>query len=131
MDATEFEAWLSRIATLSVPQRRRVSETLALSDASGGGIAADTARDGGGSANVNDAAVSGDLLGAPLVEVARGCVGADLPRDRCKACRRTFNAPTKTPFGAFAHEGKMGHPSPGPDRRHHHREGGEALRRGH
>ena len=48
MDATEFEAWLSRIATLSVPQRRRVWEALALSEASGGEVAADTARPGDG-----------------------------------------------------------------------------------
>jgi transposase-like protein len=129
MDATEFENWLSGIATLNVPQRRRAWETLALSEASDDSVAADTARPGEGLAGACDAAASGGLSALPSPKGASGRGGADLvaelgqrrvdrrgcphcdshevvrwgqsdalPRYRCKACRRTFNALTKTPL---------------------------------
>jgi transposase-like protein len=139
MDATAFENWLSGIAALNFPQRRRAWERLALSEASGDSAAADTPRPGEGSASTNDAAVSGLLPAVPSPEPAPGRVGADLvaelgqrrvdwrgcphcdshevvrwgqsdamPRYRCKTCRRTFNALTKTPLAHLRMKEKWG-----------------------
>ena len=139
MDATEFENWLSGIATLNVPQRLRAWEALALSEVSYDSVAAAPARPVGGSSSTNDAAISGDLSAVPSPKGASDRVGADLvaelgqrrvdrrgcphcdsrevvrwgqsdalPRYRCKACRRTFNALTKTPLAHLRMKEKWG-----------------------
>jgi transposase-like protein len=127
MDVAAFEAWLGWIAALTVPQRQRAWQALALSqseDAEAGAPPALTM------ASV-DLTTSGELptampfppalssnqigtedvaqLGQRRVERV-GCPHCDgrdvvrwgqasaLPRYRCKACRRTFNALTKTPL---------------------------------
>jgi transposase-like protein len=139
MDATEFENWLSGIATLNVPQRLGAWEALALSEVSYDSVAAAPARPVGGSASTNDAAISGDLSAVPSPKGASDRVGADLvaelgqrrvdrrgcphcdsrevvrwgqsdalPRYRCKACRRTFNALTKTPLAHLRMKEKWG-----------------------
>jgi transposase-like protein len=139
MDATEFENWLSGIAMLTLLQRRRAWEALALSEAADDGVAADTARLGAGATSANDTSVSGGLSAASAPKGALGRGGADLvaalgqrrvdwrgcphcdsrevvrwgqsdalPRYRCKACRRTFNALTKTPLAHLRMKDKWG-----------------------
>lgn len=50
-----------------------------------------------------------DSVGCPHCDgrdVVRWGQSADLPRYRCKTCRRTFNALTKTPLAHLRHKGK-------------------------
>ena len=120
MDARTFETWLSTITTLTETQRRQALRALALSDAAdiddveardprwreppGSDRTADAPSSAtqGGTADV---AVLGqhrvDMIGCPHCahpEVVRWGKASALPRYRCKACARTFNALTKTPL---------------------------------
>jgi transposase-like protein len=128
MDATAFETWLGLIAALSEPQRRRASLALAMSEAVSREIetghpfeqsasCSDQAKDEPqparpppqarlanlvGSASVADLAQRRvDSVGCPHChsrDIVRWGHASDLPRYRCKACLRTFNALTKTPL---------------------------------
>jgi transposase-like protein len=126
MDLTAFETWLRGIDTLTEPQRRRAFEYLALSEATDGhgietSIASDqevSRRDRAAvqpqsavppSATTPSGAAGIAALGQRRVDSVgcphcgnRAVVGwgraSALPRYRCKACSRTFNALTKTPL---------------------------------
>lgn len=123
MDRTAFEVWLGEIAALSEPQRRRVWQALALSETvSSHDVEIDPPIDQRPSrfaqavaepplarpadrVGVASVAELGqcrvDRVGCPHCDnravVAWGRA-SDLPRYRCKACLRTFNALTKTPL---------------------------------
>lgn len=120
MDLTAFETWLGEISVLTEAQRRRALRVLAASEIaesraietatsldkvpSHSTAAADESRpvDRVGSASV--AALGQyrvDSMGCPHCDnrdVVRWGQASALPRYRCKACRRTFNALTKTPL---------------------------------
>jgi transposase-like protein len=130
MELLAFETWLVGIAELTEPQRRRVWQRLALSEAldsdgietqsgaeqgrSGVERAVDemppasltsqaqTAGRAGGVASVAELGQRRvDSVGCPHCDnrdVVRWGQASDLPRYRCKACLRTFNALTKTPL---------------------------------
>jgi len=125
MDLTVFDAWLGGIATLTEPQRRRAWQALALSEAAesddletGSRPALGASRPGLAAGDpqpacpppvnpVGAASVAAlgqrrvDSLGCPHCahhEVVRWGQASALPRYRCKACLRTFNALTKTPL---------------------------------
>jgi len=125
MDLTAFETWLGGIAALTEPQRRRAWQALALSEtansdeietrrpldqgASRFDRAADEPQppqarpaDQAGAASVAELGQRRvDSIGCPHCnnrDVVRWGQASDLPRYRCKACRRTFNALTKTPL---------------------------------
>jgi len=127
MDLTAFETWLGEIAALTEPQRRRAWQALALSEtAYGGEIETPQLVDRGlGDAGDEPPATSAppplaqpsspidvvsvaelghrrvERIGCPHCDnddVVRWGQASDLPRYRCKACRRTFNALTKTPL---------------------------------
>jgi transposase-like protein len=127
MDPITFKRWLSEIASLTDPQRRSAWQVLALSEAtaSPGAEAAATSEPGPALAKPSAAQVRParppapaaergstasvaalgqcrvDSLGCPHCDnrdVVRWGQASDLPRYRCKACRRTFNALTKTPL---------------------------------
>jgi transposase-like protein len=127
MDLTAFETWLGEIAALTELQRRRAWQALALSEtAYGGEIETPQLGDRGfGHAGDEPPATSPppplaqpsspidvvsvaelgqrrvDRIGCPHCDnddVVRWGQASDLPRYRCKACRRTFNALTKTPL---------------------------------
>jgi transposase-like protein len=120
MERTAFEAWLGGISVLTEAQRLLVLQTLASSkrmDGDGVGPApildqtsADRASEapgsepvvGGGAANVAELGQRRvDSVGCPHCQnrdVARWGQASGLPRYRCKACHRTFNALTKTPL---------------------------------
>jgi transposase-like protein len=128
MDPETFERWVSGIASLTDPQRRSVWQALALAEAAAGPGAdtpaaaeptltraksADRiqpasppapplAARSGGTASVADLGQCRVAsLGCPHCgdrEVVRWGRASDLPRYRCKACSRTFNALTKTPL---------------------------------
>jgi transposase-like protein len=119
MDRAGFEAWLAGAATLSEPQRRQAWQALALSEpADGHDIEAHSQLDQSASPAspsppaqpANRAASASvaelgqrrvDSVGCPHCDnhdVVRWGQASDLPRYRCKACRRTFNALTKTPL---------------------------------
>lgn len=125
MDLTVFEAWLGGIAALTEPQRRRAWRALALSEAAESDDREPHARPALGASCpgqasddpqpaipplVNPVGAAGvaalgqrrvDSLGCPHCaqrEVVRWGQASGLPRYRCKACLRTFNALTKTPL---------------------------------
>src|SRR5208337_1797657 len=114
MKAEDFSVWLSGIARLSADQRREGLAALA---------SVDGGRDGAEAKVASETAATGAAAKAPKrrrpdalgtsgherVE-SRGCphcagreviawgTASALPRYRCKACRHTFNALTKTPL---------------------------------
>ena len=131
MDVAKFEAWLSGMAVLTLPQRREAWRTLALSETADSGaienemvsgadipdVAREAARDdfpvAVPSASERPSIRVGadvvaelgqrrvDSIGCPHCEcrqVARWGQASGIPRYRCSACRRTFNALTKTPL---------------------------------
>jgi transposase-like protein len=120
METTAFETWLGLITSLTERQRQRALQAFARSDLvkvpeierGDAALADPTSREGG-------TGVAGRHLAVDAVSVAEigghkvavtgcpHCDGADvvrwgkasgLPRYRCKACARTFNALTKTPL---------------------------------
>jgi transposase-like protein len=124
VDRTTFETWLEEIASLTEPQRRRVWQRLALSEATDGhGTAMARSLPQNSSrleqavdeappqaqprSNVNPASIAElgqqrvDSVGCPHCanrDVVRWGQASALPRYRCKVCLRTFNALTKTPL---------------------------------
>src|SRR5450755_647745 len=120
MDQTAFETWLGWISDLNEPQRRRALQALAsmeVEDFRG----VETPRSSGLARSkfplIDDETQSATRVGATRVaELGQrkvdivGCPHCDsrdlvrwghasaLPRYRCKACSRTFNALTKTPL---------------------------------
>ena len=126
MDVTAFEQWFGAIRQLTAGQRRRVWQALALSEASDGYehvtvTPADAVGVTPASGERPDAlplltrrldrfatesvAELGqrrvDSVGCPhcdSCDVVHWGQASALPRYRCKACRRTFNALTKTPL---------------------------------
>jgi transposase-like protein len=127
MELAAFEIWLSGIDTLTEPQRRQAWQALALREAadsqdirrtSGQGApslerAADEPQPANPPLTAPPATPFGaagvaalgqrrvDSIGCPHCDnrdVVRWGQASDLPRYRCKACSRTFNALTKTPL---------------------------------
>jgi transposase-like protein len=127
MDPTMFKSWLIGIASLTDAQRRSAWQVLALSETArspdaeapsaaeqspakplaaqaqpASPLALPLAAVRGGSASVADLGQCRvDSLGCPHCDnrdVVRWGQASDLPRYRCKACLRTFNALTKTPL---------------------------------
>lgn len=118
MDPTAFESWLSEIAALTEPQRRRALEALgssATADSPAIEICCQVEQDAFGVAEAaavppNPARAASvaepgqrrvDSVGCPHCnngEVVRWGHASDLPRYRCKSCLRTFNALTRTPL---------------------------------
>ena len=126
MDLTAFETWLGRIDTLSEPQRRRAWQALALSETTDSlDIEMRQTSDQAASnlerapdapqptyplppaKPVGTASIAAlgqrrvDSFGCPHCDnraVVRWGRASALPRYRCKACSRTFNALTKTPL---------------------------------
>lgn len=119
MDVAEFEHWLGGIASLNEPQRRQAWQALALSEAVDSGdvrpAVVDISTAGpapakapawpsqrAGAARVAELGQRRvDIVGCPHCDcrdVAPWGTASALPRYRCKACRRTFNALTKTPL---------------------------------
>jgi transposase-like protein len=109
MDRTAFERWLGEIAALTEPQRRRAWEALALSETAFIGDTETGKPINQGASRVVHAQASVaelgqrrvDSMGCPHCDnhdVVRWGTASDLPRYRCKACSRTFNALTKTPL---------------------------------
>ena len=116
VEAASFETWLGVIARLTETQRRRAFEALALSEA---GVTAEADRQQpgppeqagpgrGGSTAASATPTVPDLgqrkvaiTGCPhcgQAKIVRWGWSSGLPRYRCKACARTFNALTKTPL---------------------------------
>lgn len=135
MDATEFEYWVSGIAALNFVQRRRAWQALALSELSDDPASEPLAMPEMDIASITSVAVpahlpppaaSGRVGAAAVAELGqrrvdrKGCPHcggleagrwgqADgMPRYRCKACRRTFNALTKTPLAHLRMKDKWG-----------------------
>ena len=124
MESSAFETWIGQIVELTEAQRLLVWQTLVLTEtaAGDGGATRGSVNDGplwaGRAAGEAPPAAQGtDLSGAAGVAAlgqcrvdAAGCPhcgnhgvvrwgwASDLPRYRCKACSRTFNALTKTPL---------------------------------
>jgi transposase-like protein len=120
MEAASFEAWLGAITSLSEVQRRRAFEALALSEAAdrvtvdnsapvGSERAGPVRRAGAAAATAQAAPATLPDLGQRKVaitgcphcgqaEIVRWGMASGLPRYRCKACGRTFNALSKTPL---------------------------------
>jgi transposase-like protein len=128
MDPTTFKIWLGGMASLTDPQRRSAWQALALSEATASpGAEAPAASEQTAPAQSpadqiqstspptprhtaergGTASVAGlgqrrvDSVGCPHCanrDVVRWGQASDLPRYRCKACLRTFNALTKTPL---------------------------------
>jgi transposase-like protein len=117
MDLTAFESWLSEIVLLTEPQRRRASEALVSSatadsraieirqvepDAFRAAEATAVPPNRASAASVAELGQRRvDSVGCPHCkngEVVRWGHASDLPRYRCKACWRMFNALTKTPL---------------------------------
>jgi len=127
MELSAFETWLGKITGLTDAQRRRAWQALALAEAADsddvetdlcqGASRFDRAADEFQNASplpqappanpvgaANIAALGQrrvDSVGCPHCDnrdVVRWGHASDLPRYRCKACRRTFNALTKTPL---------------------------------
>ena len=134
MDLKTFEAWLRGITRLSEPQRRQAWQALAISEAADNGeleprtapeqalSRLDGAADNPGAARppaseigtVTIAALGQrrvDTVGCPHCDhrdVVRWGHASELPRYRCKACSRTFNALTKTPLAKLRMKEKWG-----------------------
>lgn len=108
MGPTAFEAWLGGIAGLTEVQRRQAVQMLALPVVPGIAEAGLPARDeprAADPAGVPGIAELGQRrvasFGCPHcanLDVVRWGQASGLPRYRCKACSRTFNALTKTPL---------------------------------
>jgi len=126
MEPTAYEAWLCGITALTEPQRRRAWQSLALFEAAEsrdigtpGSLepGVDGAADEPPPAILPSQAPPADRVGAARIaelgqrrvdslgcphcanrDVVRWGAASALPRYRCKACRRTFNALTKTPL---------------------------------
>jgi hypothetical protein len=127
MDLAAFKTWVDGIAALTAPQRRRTWQALALSEAAGShdiethrladhspsrpdrtadespfAIAPPQARPAVGTASIADLGQHRvDTFGCPHCDncdIVRWGEASALPRYRCKTCRRTFNALTKTPL---------------------------------
>jgi transposase-like protein len=120
MEAACFEIWLGAVATLTATQRQRAVEALALAEAavsvelenrepvsprlaglarSAGAPAAATPGDTVAMTDLGQQKVA--ITGCPhcgQAEIVRWGTSSGLPRYRCKACARTFNALTKTPL---------------------------------
>ena len=118
MDDASFETWLGVVARLTETQRQRAFKALALSEATAAeakdsSLMAPKVAVPSQSAALTAVARSGTVpvrdLGQHKVAVT-GCPhcgesdvvrwgnASGLPRHRCKACARTFNALTKTPL---------------------------------
>ena len=119
MDVSAFETWLGGIVALTQAQRRRAWQALALSEAAVGpsrevhpeldqGEHIDRTIHEAPAVNPSDPASIAELgqrrvdtVGCPHCgnhDVVRWGRASALPRYRCKACSRTFNALTKTPL---------------------------------
>ena len=122
MEPTVFEAWLGGIAALTEPQRSRAWQALGFNKAAENDDRETPARPASGPDTapgdphptspppVNSPGAAGiaalgqrrvDSLGCPHCahrEVVRWGQASGLPRYRCKACLRSFNALTKTPL---------------------------------
>src|SRR4051794_9726554 len=126
MEPTAYEAWLCGITALTEPQRRRAWQSLAVFEAAESrdiGTPGSLERGVDGAADEPPPAIlpsqapPADQVGAARIaelgqrrvdslgcphcanrEVVRWGAASGLPRYRCKACRRTFNALTKTPL---------------------------------
>jgi transposase-like protein len=120
MDTASFDTWLRGMQTLSGTQRRQAFEALALSEVAAidDAAAREPGRHAGAAAERTvDAALCATPGGSPGVaalgqrristvgcphcahpDVVRWGGASGLPRYRCKACSRTFNALTKTPL---------------------------------
>jgi transposase-like protein len=120
MDARTFETWLRAVATLTEAQRRQAFQALALSEAANiDDVEAPDPRrrepsGADRTANAPSPTVQGGTSGVAALgqrrvntigcphcahpEVVRWGTASALPRYRCKACARTFNALTKTPL---------------------------------
>src|SRR3954453_4439532 len=126
MEPTAYEAWLCGITALTEPQRRRAWQSLTLFEAAESrdiGTPGSLERGVDGAADEPPPAIlpsqapPADQVGAARIaelgqrrvdslgcphcanrDVVRWGAASGLPRYRCKACRRTFNALTKTPL---------------------------------
>jgi len=122
MDARAFEAWLGRIAGLTESQRQQALQALALPtipDIVEPVLPAPDAIRVAGLSCVGSVAELGELrvasVGCPHCanrEVVRWGQASELPRYRCKACSRTFNALTKTPLANLRMKGNSQAPPP-------------------
>lgn len=116
VESALFETWLGAITTLTETQWRRAFEALAPSETV---VPAEANRQEAGSPEWASPARSGStaasatptvpdlgqrkvaITGCPhcgQAEIVRWGASSGLPRYRCKACARTFNALTKTPL---------------------------------
>jgi len=107
VDRTTFEIWLAEIAALTELQRRQAWQTLALAEAADELPSANPPlqaqpTNGVGTVSIADLGQRRvDSVGCPHCDnrdVVRWGQASALPRYRCKACLRTFNALTKTPL---------------------------------
>jgi transposase-like protein len=130
MEAAAFDAWLGLITRLTDTQRRRVLEAIVPSD---GAEASDSERKvpepsglyptvgssppdpAAGLSSAADVRSTGQhkvaVTGCPHCggsDMARWGTASGLPRYRCKACARTFNALTKTPLAKLRMKEKWG-----------------------
>ncbi len=122
MDQTAFRAWLEGIAVLTEPQRlvalaalseptaEALDEPMAAVPAPAPLPETHPAAEAGGAAAV---ALLGqrrlDTCGCPHChgrDLLRWGSASEMPRFRCKACRRTFNALTKTPLARLRKKAK-------------------------
>jgi len=125
MDQTAFAAWLEGIASLTEPQRLAALGALSgpTAEAVGEPVAlpritlSPAAQSGARPPDDAQGAASIALLGQRRVEfcgcphcasrdVARWGSASEMPRYRCKACKRTFNALTKTPLARLRKKDK-------------------------
>lgn len=120
MDPTAFETWLNGIVALSAAQRREVRQAMSRLERADPAAIETGCVPGlantcgnltvGASLRAASSSVAGiaeigqrriDSTGCPHCEssaVVRWGQASELPRYRCKACSRTFNALTKTPL---------------------------------
>lgn len=125
MDRTAFQAWLEAIAALTEAQRLAALEALfvLVTDAAGTPVAA-PAIDVSAATQVSasqsvmagcaaDIALLGqrrvDISGCPHCDsrdIVRWGRASEMPRYRCKACKRSFNALTKTPLARLRKKDK-------------------------
>lgn len=125
MDQTAFQAWLEGIAALTEPQRLAALGALSLPAAGSVGepvaapgivpsrAAQPAARPLSMSGGAADIALLGqrrvDISGCPHCDsrdVVRWGSASEMPRYRCKACKRSFNALTKTPLARLRKKDK-------------------------
>lgn len=121
MDRTVFEEWLGGIASLTAAQRLAALNALSVprADACYEAAAAPVpppvaaVRSPAGPGGAAEIALLGqrrvDSVGCPHCgnrEVGRWGSASELPRYRCKACNRTFNALTKTPLARLRKKDK-------------------------